>query len=157
MEGGSMLKDAYDLSFYEFDEERDPKVYGVLLCDVVHGRPPMKPAYMGIGWYWYYHGVRYGAARLCLPTTHGWDSRFINGYPYITAIRTTPEEAEAREPIFRERIKPFLENFDGVWDPLKADLLKTYKAARESRGLKEWDDIKKLSNDELLSFFLDFV
>ncbi len=152
-----MLKDAYDLSFYEFDEERDPKVYGVLLCDVVHGRPPMKPTYMGIGWYWYYHGVRYGAARLCLPTTHGWDSRFVNGYPYITAIRTTPDEAKAREPIFRERIKPFLEDFDGVWDPLKADLLKTYKAARESRGLKEWDDIKKLSNDELLSFFLDFV
>jgi pyruvate, water dikinase len=152
-----MLKDAYDLSFYEFDEERDPKVYGVLLCDVVHGRPPMKPTYMGIGWYWYYHGVRYGAARLCLPTTHGWDSRFVDGYPYITAIRTTPEEATAREPIFRERIKPFLEDFDGVWDPLKMDLLKTYKAARESRGLKEWADIKKLSNDELLSFFLDFA
>jgi pyruvate,water dikinase len=152
-----MLKDAYDLTFYEFDDERDPQVYGVLLCDVVHGRPPMKPAYMGIGWYWYYHGVRYGAARLCLPTTHGWDSRFVDGYPYITAIRTTPEEAKAREPIFRERIKPFLEDFDGVWDPLKMDLLKTYKAARESRGLREWDDIKKLSNDELLSFFLDFA
>ena len=56
-----MLQDAYDLSFYEFDDEKDPKEYGVLLCDVVHGRPPMKPTYMGIGWYWYYHGVRYGA------------------------------------------------------------------------------------------------
>jgi phosphohistidine swiveling domain-containing protein len=152
-----MLHDAYDLSFYEFDDERDPKEYGVLLCDVVHGRPPMKPAYMGLGWYWYYHGVRYGAGSLCLPTTHGWDSRFVNGYPYITAIRTTPEEAKAREPIFRERIRPFLENFDGVWDPLKMDLLSMYKGARESRGLKEWDDIKKLSNHDLLSFFLDFA
>ena len=152
-----MLKDAYDLSFYEFDDEKDPKEYGVLLCDVVHGRPPMKPAYIGIGWYWYYHGIRYAAGNLSLPTTHGWDSRFVNGYPYITAIKTTEEEARAREPIFREKIKPFLENFDGVWDPLKADLLATYKAARESRGLKEWDDIKKLSNHELLSFFLDFV
>jgi phosphohistidine swiveling domain-containing protein len=152
-----MLKDAYDLSFYEFDEEKDPKEYGVLLCDVVHGRPPMKPAYIGIGWYWYYHGIRYAAGNLSLPTTHGWDSRFVNGYPYITAIKTTEEEAKAREPVFREKIKPFLENFDGVWDPLKLDLLATYKAARESRGLKEWDDIKKLSNHELLSFFLDFV
>jgi phosphohistidine swiveling domain-containing protein len=152
-----MLKDAYDLSFYEFDEEKDPKEYGVLLCDVVHGRPPMKPAYMGIGWYWYYHGVRYGAETLCLPTTHGWDSRFVNGYPYITAIQTTPEEAREREPVFREKIKPFLENFDGVWDPMKADLLKMYKEAKESRGLKEWDDIKKLSNNDLLSFFLDFA
>ncbi len=152
-----MLKDAYDLSFYEFDEEKDPKEYGVLLCDVVHGRPPMKPAYIGIGWYWYYHGIRYAAGNLSLPTTHGWDSRFINGYPYITAIKTTEEEAKAREPVFREKIKPFLEDFDGVWDPLKLDLLATYKAARESRGLKEWDDIKKLSNHELLSFFLYFV
>lgn len=152
-----MLKDAYDLSFYEFDDEKDPKEYGVLLCDVVHGRPPMKPTYMGIGWYWYYHGVRYGAETLHLPTTHGWDSRFVNGYPYITAIRTTPEEAKAREPIFREKIKPFLENFDGVWDPLKNDLLRMYKEAKESRGLKEWDDIKELSNNDLLSFFLDFA
>jgi phosphohistidine swiveling domain-containing protein len=152
-----MLHDAYDLSFYEFDDEKDPKEYGVLLCDVVHGRPPMKPAYIGIGWYWYYHGVRYGADTLCLPTTFGWDSRFVKGYPYITAIRTTPEEAKEREPIFREKIKPFLEDFDGVWDPMKADLLKTYKEAKESRGLKEWSDIRKLSNADLLSFFLDFV
>ena len=152
-----MLHPAYDLTFYEFDDEQDPKEYGVLLCDVVHGRPPMKPTYMGIGWYWYYHGVRYGAETLHLPTTHGWDSRFVNGYPYITAIRTTEEEAKAREPIFREQIKPFLEDFDGVWDPLKMDLLKTYKEAKEARGLKEWEDIKKLSNNDLLSFFLDFA
>jgi phosphohistidine swiveling domain-containing protein len=152
-----MLHPAYDLTFYEFDDERDPKEYGVLLCDVVHGRPPMKPTYMGIGWYWYYHGVRYGAETLHLPTTHGWDSRFVNGYPYITAIRTTEEEAKAREPIFREQIRPFLEDFDGVWDPLKMDLLNTYKEAKESRGLKEWEDIRKLSNNDLLSFFLDFA
>jgi phosphohistidine swiveling domain-containing protein len=81
----------------------------------------------------------------------------VQGYPYITAIRTTPEERKEREPIFREKIKPFLENFDGVWDPLKAELLKTYKEARTSRGLKEWSDIRKLSNADLLTFFLDFV
>jgi phosphohistidine swiveling domain-containing protein len=152
-----MLHPAYGLTFYEFDDEKDPKEYGVLLCDVVHGRPPMKPAYMGLGWYWYYHGVRYGAGELSLPTTHGWDSRFVNGYPYITAIKTTPEEAKAREPIFREKIKPFLEDFDAVWDSKKADLLKMYREAKESRGLKEWDDIKELSNHDLLSFFLDFA
>jgi phosphohistidine swiveling domain-containing protein len=152
-----MLHDAYDLSFYEFDDDKDLKEYGVLLCDVVHGRPPMKPAYMGIGWYWYYSAIRKAADDLHLPTTFGWDSRFVQGYPYITAIRTSPEEAKAREPVFRERIRPFLENFDGVWDPLKAELLKVYKEAKESRGLKEWSDIQKLSNSELLTFLLDFV
>ena len=152
-----MLWPAYDLSFYEFDEENDPKSYGVLLCDVVHGKPPMKPLYIGIGWYWYYHGIRYGAETLFLTTTHGWDSRFVKGYPYITAIRTTEAEAKAREPLFREKIKPFIENFDGVWNPLKAELLEIYKKAKNSRGLKKWEDIKKLSNIDLLSFFLDFV
>jgi len=152
-----MLLPAYDLSFYEFDEENDPKNYGVLLCDVVHGKPPMKPLYIGIGWYWYYHGIRFGAETLSLPTTHGWDSRFVKGYPYITAIRTTEAEAKAREPFFREKIKPFIEDFDKVWDPLKAELLETYKKAKESRGLRKWEDIRKLSNIDLLSFFLDFV
>jgi len=152
-----MLLPAYDLSFYEFDEENDPKNYGVLLCDVVHGKPPMKPLYIGLGWYWYYHGIRYGAETFYLPTSHGWDSRFINGYPYITAIRTTEEERKAREPIFREKIKPFIEDFDGVWNSYKLELLKSYKEAKESRGLKEWQDIRKLTNVELLSFFLDFA
>jgi phosphohistidine swiveling domain-containing protein len=152
-----MLLPAYDLSFYEFDEENDPKSYGVLLCDVVHGKPPMKPLYIGIGWYWYYHGIRYGAETLFLPTTHGWDSRFVKGYPYITAIRTTEAEAKAREPLFRERIKPFIEDFDGVWNPLKADLLETYKKAKDTRGLNRWEDIRKLNNIDLLSFFLDYA
>jgi pyruvate, water dikinase len=152
-----MLSSAYDLSFYEFDEENDPKNYDVLLCDLVHGKPPLKPLYIGIGWYWYYHGFRNGAETLYLPTTRGWDSRFVNGYPYITAIRTSEQEIKDREPVFREKIKPFIEDFDGVWGPLKADLISMYAEAKEKRGLKKWDDIKKLSNNELLSFFLDFT
>ncbi len=152
-----MLWPAYDLSFYEFDDENDPKNYGVLLCDVVHGKPPLKPLYIGIGWYWYYHAFRYAPETLSLPTTHGWDSRFINGYPYITTIKTTEAEAKAREPIFRERIKPFIEDFDGIWEKKKTELLKIYKEAKESRGLRKWEDIRKLSNIDLLSFFLDFA
>ncbi len=152
-----MTSTAYDLSFYEFDEQKDPENYGVLLCDVVHGKPPLKPLYIGVGWYWYYHGFRYGAETLQLPTTMGWDSRFIDGYPYITSIRTTKDEARARMPAFREKIKPFIEDFDGVWNEMKIGLLKMYKDAKEARNLYEWNDIQKLSNIDLLSFFLDFV
>lgn len=152
-----MLLPAYDLTFYEFDEEKDPEAYGVLLCDVVHGKPAMKPLYIGTGWYWYYHALRYAAETLQLPTTHGWDSRFINGYPYITTIRTTEEEAKAREPHFKENIRPFIEDFDSVWASYKAELLQTYKEAKEARDLNAWEDIRKLSNIDLLSFFLDFV
>ena len=152
-----MLHPAYDLSFYEYDDEKDIPSYDVLLCDVVHGRPAMKPLYMGIGWYWYYHGFRYGAETLSLPTTHGWDVRFIKGYPYITAIQTTEDEKKAREPYFREKIKPFLEDFDGIWEGYKKELMDLYQKAKESIGLKKWEDIRRLSNIELLSFFLDFT
>jgi hypothetical protein len=32
-----MLLPAYDWTWYEFDEENDPKNYGVLFCDFVQG------------------------------------------------------------------------------------------------------------------------
>jgi pyruvate,water dikinase len=152
-----MLKPAYDLSFYEFDDEQDVEAYDVLLCDVVHGKPAMKPLYIGVGWYWYYHALRYAAETLQLPTTHGWDSRFINGYPYITTIRTTEEEVKAREPHFKENIRPFIEDFDSVWASYKAELLQTYQEAKAGRGLNAWEDIRNLSDIDMLSFFLDFA
>jgi pyruvate,water dikinase len=158
MKGGrNMLHPAYDLTFYEFDDEKDTQVYDVLLCDLVHGKPPFKPLYIGTGWYWYVYAIMNAAETLQLPTTKGWGYRVRDGYPYITAIRTTEEEAKAREPIFREKIKPFIEDFDGVWNPLKTEMMAVYKEAIESRNLKEWDDIKKLSNIDLLRFFLDYA
>ena len=141
-----MLHPAYDLTFYEFDDERDTQVYDVLVCDLVHGKPPLKPLYFGIGWYWYVYAITNAAETLQLPTTKGWGYRVRDGYPYLTAIRTSEEEAKAREPIFREKIKPFIEDFDGVWNPLKTELMAVYKEAKELRGLREWDDIRKLSN-----------
>lgn len=152
-----MILPAYDISMYEYDDEKDIKSYGVLLCDVVHGKPPFHPLYLSTGWYWEYYGIRYAAGYLHLPTTHGWESRFINGYPYITAIKTTPKEAKEREPIFRERIKPFLEDFNSIYHPLRDEMMKLYDNAKKSRKLDKWDDIKNLRNDELLSFFIDHV
>jgi phosphohistidine swiveling domain-containing protein len=152
-----MLHPAYDLTFYEFDDERDTKVWDVLLCDLVHGKPPLKPIYLGIGWYWYVYAITNAAETLHLPTTKGWGYRVRDGYPYLTAIRTTKEEAKAREPVFREKIRPFIEDFEGVWNPLKTEMMGVYKEAKKTYGIRDWDDIKKLSNIELLKFFLDFA
>ena len=152
-----MLLPAYDWTWYEFEEENDPKSYGVLLCDFAHGAPPWKPLYIGVGWYWYYHGVRLAAETLHLPSTHGWDSRFRGGMPYITVIPTTDEEAKQREPIFREKIKPYIEDFDGIWETVKADLTAAYQDLRKKYDIEKYEDIKKLSNMELLQMFLDFI
>ena len=50
-----MLHPSYDLTYYEFDDERDTEVWDVMLCDLVHGKPPFKPLYLGLGWYWCIH------------------------------------------------------------------------------------------------------
>lgn len=152
-----MLVPAYGMKFYEFDEEKDVESYGVLMCDLVHCVPPMTPLYFDIGWYWYNHGIRYAAETLCLPTSKGWDTRIVNGYHYITAIRVPPEEAKQREPVFRERIKPFIEDFEKIWEPLKKELIDSYSNLKESRGLVQWEDIRKISNIELLTLMNEFV
>jgi pyruvate,water dikinase len=151
-----MLHPAYDLTYYEFDDENDIQVYDVMLCDLVHGKPPYKPLYLSQGWYWYVYAIMYAAETLHLPTTKGWGYRVKQGYPYLTAIRTTEEEQKERQPVFREKIKPFIEDFEGVWNPLKYEMLSTYKDTLKKYDINKWDDIKKLSNIELHSLFLDF-
>jgi pyruvate,water dikinase len=152
-----MIVPAYGMKFYEFDDQKDIESYGVLMCDLVHCVPSMTPLYFDVGWYWYNHGIRYAAETLSLPTSKGWDTRIVDGHHYITAIRVSPEEAKSREPIFRERIKPFIEDFDGVWEPLKQELIESYRNLKESRGLAQWEDIRKLSNIELLTLMNEFV
>jgi pyruvate,water dikinase len=148
----------YGVSRFEFNEEYDLKNYTVWLCDVVHGTPPWKPLFFIESWgRWAYRALQRADERLSLPTTKGWDVRYMDGYPYPTVIETTDEEAKQREPIFRERIKPFIEDFDGQYEPLKAELMNRYQELKKKYGLEKYEDIKKLSNIDLLDLFDDFM
>jgi len=148
----------YGVTRFEFDEENDLNNYTVWLADVVHGTPPWRPLFFIESWgRWAYRGVQRGAEQLCLPTTRGWDIRFIDGYPYPTVIETSEQEVKEREPIFRERIRPYIEDFDAVWERRKADLMKAYQELKTKYGLKKYEDIKKLSNIDLLDLFDDYM
>jgi len=148
----------YGVTRFEFDEENDLKNYTVFLADVVHGTPPWRPLFFIESWgRWAYRAVQRGAERLCLPTTRGWDIRFIDGYPYPTVIETLEEEAKRREPIFRERIRPYIEDFDAVWEKRKVELLNLYQELKKRYDLKKYEDIKKLSNIDLLDLFDDYM
>ena len=148
----------YGVPEFEFDEESDLKNYTVWLCDVVHGRPPFKPLYFIASWgRWAYYGFRYASELLCLPATKGWENRYIDGYPYLTLIEATDEEVKEREPIFREKMKPWIEDYSAVYEPLKAEIMKEYETLRKSFGLEEYEDIKRLSNIQLLMLFDDFT
>jgi len=148
----------YGVTRFEFDEENDLNNYTVFLADVVHGTPPWRPLFFVESWgRWAYRAVQRGAEQLCLPTTRGWDIRFIDGYPYPTVIETSEQEVKKREPVFRERIRPYIEDFDAVWERRKADLMNAYQELRTKYGLKKYEDIKKLSNIDLLDFFDDYM
>ena len=56
------------------------------------------------------------------PNTKGWDWRFYKGGPYITAILTNEEEKKQREPIWREKMRPILEDPFGFWAKLREEL-----------------------------------
>ena len=107
----------YGVTQFEYDEKNDTENYTVFLADLAHGTPPWKPLYFIESWgRWCYRSIQRLAERLSLPTTKGWDVRYIDGYPYLAVIETTEEEAKEREPVFRERIRPYIEDFDAIWE-----------------------------------------
>ncbi|MBW1613117.1 MAG: hypothetical protein JRJ57_03905 [Deltaproteobacteria bacterium] len=152
-----MILPAYGYSTLAFDEENDLKKYTVWLCDLVHGVPPWKPLYLTAGWFNYLWGIKLAAETLQLPTSKGWDYRVIDGYCYPTIVETTEEEAKQREPVFKEKLKPYLEDFDGLWHSLKIEIINVYKTLKESQGIREYRDIEKLKDIELATLFEDFV
>jgi pyruvate,water dikinase len=148
----------YGVTRFEFEEENDLNNYTVFLADVVHGSPPWRPLFFIDSWgRWAYRAIQRGAERISLPTTRGWDIRFIDGYPYPTVIETSEEEAKERESEFREKIRPYIEDFNEIWEKSKDDLMNTYQELKRKYSLEKYEDIKKLSNIDLLDLFDDYM
>ena len=96
--------------------------------------PPWTPLF---GWFWINfcrHGMQYGAEKLSLPTVKGWDWRFKNGGGYLTLLLVKSEEEQReREERFREAIRPFVDDYDGLWRGQLDEMLGHYE------GLKKLD------------------
>jgi len=82
------------------------------------------------GWFWINfvsHGMQYGAETLSLPTVKGWDWRFKDGGGYLCLLFVDSEkEREERTKKFREAIRPFVENYDGLWGGYVKEMLNRY-------------------------------
>jgi len=132
---------------FEFDEEADLAQSPAWFLDGTHSVPPWTPLF---GWFWINfcrHGMQYGAEKLSLPTVKGWDWRFKNGGGYLTLLLVkTEEEKRQREERFRVAIRPFVENYDGLWKSQLDEMLGLYG------GLKKLD-LDKASNIEVLDNF----
>jgi pyruvate,water dikinase len=109
---------------YDFIEEIDlPEMHSWFL-DATHSVPPWTPLY---GWFWIRycsHGLKYACDQLSIPTCKGWEMRFKDGGSYnaFNIVRDEKEIAE-REVKFREALRPWIEDFDGLWEAGKQELL----------------------------------
>jgi pyruvate,water dikinase len=147
----------YGNTQFEFDEKRDLEHSGAWFCDVTHGSPPWKPLYLLHSWLWPgYRSIQRAYEYLSVPTSKGWDIRLKDGYPYPTVILTSPEDAMKRALVFRDRIRPYIEDAAGLWDKRKLELLDAYQDLKQKYGLATYESIANLSNIELLELFEDY-
>jgi pyruvate,water dikinase len=132
---------------FDFDPKADLEQSPAWFLDGTHSVPPWTPLF---GWFWINfcrHGMQYGAEKLSLPTVKGWDWRFKNGGGYLTLLLVkSEEERREREKRFREAIRPFVEDYDGLWRGYVKEMLGLYG------GLKKLD-VHKATNIELLDNF----
>ncbi|MCX7175362.1 MAG: PEP-utilizing enzyme [Proteobacteria bacterium] len=132
---------------FEFDEKADLEQSPAWFLDGTHSVPPWTPLF---GWFWINfcrHGMQYGAEKLSLPTVKGWDWRFKNGGGYLTVMLVKSEEEQRqREERFRVAIRPFIEDYDGLWRSQLDEILALYEDLKQL-------DLDKATNIELLDNF----
>ena len=112
---------------YDLIEEVDLPAMHSWFLDGTHSVPPWTPLY---GWYWIRyccHGLKVACDELSIPTCKGWEMRFRDGGSYnaFHIVRDEKEIAE-REVKFRSALRPWIEDFDGLWAGQKQELLGIY-------------------------------
>lgn len=139
----------YDITPFEFNEELDLRHHKAWFLDATHSVPPWTPMF---AWSWINycrHGMQWAAEKLSLPTCKGWDWRLKNGGGYLTMLTVgDPEEIKMREVKFRERLLPFIDDYDTVWLGFLKEMQGRYEI------LKQFD-VDNSSNIELLEHFDD--
>ncbi len=140
-----------ELPGYDLIEEIDLPAMHSWFLDGTHSVPPWTPLY---GWYWIRycsHGLKVAAAELSIPTCKGWEMRFRNGGSYNAFhIVRDPKEIAEREVKFREALRPWIEDFDGLWGKGKQELLGIYDKLREL-------DVESASNLQLYHHNYDLM
>ncbi len=132
---------------FEFDESVDFEQAPAWFLDGTHSVPPWTPMF---GWFWINfcrHGLQYGAQKLSLPTVKGWDWRFKNGGGYLTTFNVeSKEEIRERAKHFREAMRPFIVDYDGLWKGFLDEILGLYKELKQL-------DLETASTIDLLENF----
>ncbi|MEK7354558.1 MAG: hypothetical protein AABZ77_08650, partial [Chloroflexota bacterium] len=112
---------------YDFNEEVDLAQIPSWFLDGAHSTPPMTPLF-GYQWVKFCgHGMKYALNELSLPTCKGWELRFYMGGDYCGLhIVRDPKEIAERAVKFRHALRPWIEDWDGLWAGCKKELLEIY-------------------------------
>ncbi len=136
---------------HDFDEERDLKVIKVWPRGVAYSTPPFKPF---VKWIWRIgsaHAQRVATEGLCVPGSHGINLRFIEGYMYMSpAVILDENERKAREPIYRDRIAPYIEDFGKEWGKARDAMIEKNKRLEKAKPAE-------MNNIELLDHLYDWM
>ena len=100
---------------YRFNEEVDLEVTKCWALAISYSIPVRKPFHH---WALQFYDIRsfaWAADQLMLPSCKGLSARSIEGLYYVGLRPTTAEEEKQREPIHRERMKPWIEDFGAIW------------------------------------------
>jgi pyruvate,water dikinase len=136
---------------YDFNPVVDLKVWPSWFMDGTHSVPPWTPLY---DWLWEHyccHGQKVVGAVLSFPRYRGVEDRTLWGGSYTANVAILDEEeVKQREVKFREAMRPYIEDFDGIWERNKKELLGMYEKLKAI-------DLDKATNIELLHHQRDLI
>lgn len=114
---------------YELIPEVDIPLNHSWFFDGTHSCPPMEP--FSLYEYWARgcsHGLKYVNSLLSIPGSYGTEGRVKDGAVYwaFYIVRDEKERKE-REKVFKNALKPFLEDYKGMWERNKKELFDIYQ------------------------------
>lgn len=136
---------------YDFNKEVDLAETDSWFYDGTHSVPLLTPLY---DWFWLRYcgyGSLYAAETLSIPRSKGWSMRRCEGATYIgMRVVRDEREVEQRKAKFRQALVPWIEDFDGMWDAHKNELLTMYDKLKAV-------DLDKATNVELVHHLWDMI
>ncbi len=141
----------YNWPIYDFDEELDLEpYYKVWVLYATFCVPALKPFELCYVIAHCQRNISTALERISMPFPMPRDHRLKDGYWYFSPVELPEEEMKRREPIFREKIAPWIENPDAIWrGKMIPELMGHYERLRQV-------DVQKVSNSELLEHFEDW-
>lgn len=133
----------YDQTVFELDEGIEKYDFWVLNN---YTMPPLTPISAVNYVDQHRHGLTYGIEMLSLPNLAGIDFRLKDSAIWMAVNEVNPEEVMQREERFRERMRPFIEDYDRIWGEATAEMMGYYEKLRRA-------DLEKLTNFELILHF----